>query len=327
MNAPLTIIIPAYNAERELSGCLESIFAQTRPARVLIANDGSTDRTAEIAEAAAVRSPLVQVLHLPHGGLIATRKASVPKIETPYFAFLDADDRLEPTFVEEMLNAAEKTNADLVFCPYLCVYDGVPRHVSYGGDDAASFRNTLPIQNNPELLLAVPTFFWGKIFRTEFVRPRIEFSPEGCIPLEDIPATVPLLIATPRLTKVTAPLYRYTISSNSMARVAKQELTRITSMRTLHERLEAMGALPKFFPQLAALNRCYLFDQLEKLRGYCDPPHQLRVVREYFRHLNRTLPRWRPHPFHPTFYAAYWYGVVIWNTLKTRLRRAKSAAP
>ena len=313
----LTVIVPAYNAAKDLPACLESLYAQTRAVRILIANDGSTDNTAAVADAAAVdHSATIQVLHLPHAGLIATRKASIPAVDTEYFAFLDADDALEPTFAEEMLDSAVRHDADLVFCPYLCVYDGVARHVSFGGEGDVFAKTTLPIRKNPNLLLSIPTFFWGKLFRTEYVRPRLDFAPEECKFLEDILAIVPLLIDMPRMAKVAQPLYRYSISSHSMCRVSYQELSRLAAMRTLHRRLEAIEALPDFLPQLCAINRCYLFDQLHKLRGYCDPRHQHHVVREYFRHLDGTLPRWRPHPFHPTFYAAYWHGVVAWNALR-----------
>lgn len=320
--ALLTIIVPAYNAAKVLPACLESLWAQTKPVCVLIANDGSTDDTAAIADAAAAAHPeSVRVLHLPHRGLIATRKSSISLVETEYFAFLDADDVMEAAFAEEMLAAAVRHRADMVFCPYRCIYDGVARHVSYGGECHAFADQLLPVRKAPHLLLGIPTFFWGKLFRTEYVRPRIDFPPEGCIPLEDIPVIVPLVIDMPRLAKVATPLYRYAISSDSMSRVSKQELSRLVAMGTLHQRLQAIGALPDFLPQLYALNRCHLFDQLHKLRGYCDPEHQHRVVREYFRHLDGTLPRWRPHPFHPTFYAAYWHGVVTWNALKNRFRR------
>ena len=318
----LTVIVPAYNAAKDLPACLESLYAQTLAIRVLIADDGSTDNTAALADAAAAdHSSSVHVLHLPHAGLIATRKASLATVATAYFAFLDADDAVEPTFAEEMLDSAVRHDADLVFCPYICVYDGVARHVSYGGEGGVFAETTLPIRKTPNLLLSIPTFFWGKLFRTEYVRPRIEFSPEECIPLEDIPAIVPLLIDMPRIAKVDRPLYRYTISTNSMCRVSQQELSRLSAMRTLHKRLKAIGALPEFLPQLHAINRCLLFDQLEKLRRYCDPEHQHDVVREYFRHLDGTLPHWRPHPFHPTFYAAYWHGVVAWNALRNRFSR------
>ncbi|MDY0150335.1 MAG: glycosyltransferase family 2 protein, partial [Kiritimatiellia bacterium] len=317
----LTIIVPAYNAAKTLPACLESLYAQTVPIHILIANDGSTDDTASIAEKAVNCSASVEVLHLRHSGLIATRKASISAVKTAYFAFLDADDALEATFAEEMLGSAVRHDADLVFCPYICVYDDIARHVSYGGEAEVFAQNTMPIRKSPGLLLRVPTFFWGKLFRTKYIRSRIDYPPVECIPLEDIPVIVPLLIDMPRMAKVATPLYRYAISSDSMCRVSKQELTRIVALRTLHERLEAIGALPTFLPQLYAINRCYLFDQLEKLRGYCDPAHQHRVIRDYFRHLEGTLPGWRPHPFHPTFYAAYWHGVVAWNTLRNRFTR------
>ena len=320
MEAELTIIVPAYNAGKVLPACLESLYAQTRPICILIADDGSTDDTGAIADSAAKRSASVRVLHLIHAGLIATRKASLAAVETAYFAFVDADDRIERTFAEEMLDAALRHEADLVFCPYTCVYDGVARHVSYSGDGTVFPGITRPIRNNPRLLMRVPTFFWGKLFRTDYVRPRIAYAPEECIPLEDIPAIVPLLIDIPSLAMVTTPLYRYTISSESMCRVSKQELSRLTAMRTLHERLEAIGALPEFLPQLHAINRCHLFDQLEKMRGYCDPGHQHHVVHEYFRHLDGTLPHWRPHPFHPTFYAAYWHWIIAQNSLRNKFR-------
>lgn len=314
----LTIIVPAYNAAKYLPTCLESLYAQTRKACILIANDGSTDDTAAIAAAAARRCECVNVLHLPHAGLIATRKASIANVETRYFAFVDADDSIEATFAEELLDSAVRHNADMVFCPNTCVYDGIARHVSYGGGGEQFAGSERPLRKNPQLLMSIPTFYWGKVFRTEYVRPRIVFPPEACIPLEDIPAIVPLLIDMPRIAKVSTPLYRYSILQNSMARVPKQELSRLTAMRTLHERLEAIGALPEFLPQLYAINRCHLFDQLEKLRGYCDPVHQHHVVREYFRHLDGTLPRWRPHPFHPTFYALYWHWMVTRNAIRRR---------
>lgn len=313
----LTVIVPTYNAAKDLPACLETLYAQTRAVRILIANDGSTDATAKIAEEAAAANPgMVRVAHFPHVGATAARKAAVQSVSTPYLAFLDVDDVLEPTFAEAMLDAAECHDADLVFCPYTCVYDGVARHVSFDGEGDAFTRAICPIRKTPSLLLAVPVFFWGKLFRTEYFLAHCDFASEESASLADIPTILPLLIDMPRIAKVAKPLYRYRISSNSMCRVSKQEITRLVAMRTLHRRLEAIGALPAFLPQLYAINRCYLFDQMEKLRGYCDPVHQHHVVREYFRHLDGTLPHWRPHPFHPTFYSAYWHWIVTRNAVK-----------
>lgn len=319
MNDPLvTTIIPAYNAGKDLPGALESLERQTLPTRIVIANDGSTDTTAELAENAA-RTKNIQVIHLPNSGANAARKAALKLVKTPFVAFLDADDAFEPCFIEKMLATATTFNADVVFCPYTCIYNGVEGHISYAGEGLEFAQQSYPIRMNPDLLMSIPVFFWGKLFRTEHVKAHLDFASRDCAPVEDIPTIIPFLINTPQLAKVSEPLYRYTIAPDSICRTSRQELFRLNAMRCLHKKLESIGALPDFMPQLKTINRIYLFDQLEKLCGYYDPIHQHRVIIEYFRHLNCTLGQWRPHPFHPTFYAAYWHTLVLWNSLRTKM--------
>ena len=317
MDLQLTIIVPLYNAEKVLPACLDSLRSQTIPVGVLLADDGSTDNSPAIADAFAANHPFAQVLHLAHSGVTAARLAALQHVQTPFLAFLDADDTLDPRFSEVMLSAALKQEATLVFCPYRCIYNGIPRHISYGGDTNARFQGSTPIRHNPSLLLEIPSFFWGKIFQTEFFLQHIHFCAEA-LAIEDVVVMYPFLIDVPTISKVPEPFYRYAISPNSFCHSPRQELTRLPALRELHRRFEKLGVLPTFLPQLYALNRCYLFDQLERLRNYVDPPHQHRVVREYFRHLDSTLPGWRPHPFHPTFYAAYWHAVVTWNAIRRK---------
>jgi glycosyltransferase involved in cell wall biosynthesis len=317
MKPLLTVLVPVYNAAKELLECIEMLYAQTRAVCILIADDGSTDETAKIADEAAAANPeIVRVAHYTHAGPTAARKVAVQSVRTPYLSFLDVDDALDTTFAEAMLDAAESHDADLVFCPYTCVYNGIARHVSFEENGEMFMRAICPIRKTPSLLLAIPVFFWGKLFRTDYFLAHCDFASEESASLADIPTILPLLIDIPRIVKVSKPLYRYSISSNSMCRASKQEITRLVAMRTLHRCLEEIGALPTFLPQLYAINKCYLFDQLEKLSGYCDPVHQHQVVRDYFRHLDDTLPNWRPHPFHPTFYSTYWHWIVAWNAVK-----------
>lgn len=318
MDPQLTIIVPVYNAEKVLPACLDCLRAQTVPVRILIADDGSTDASPAIVDSFVASHPFAQVRHLAHSGLPATRAAALERVQTPFFAFLDTDDTLDPRFSEIMLSTALHWGAMLVFCPYRCIYDGAPRHVSYAGDIDARFRNRTPIRHDPSLLLSIPSFFWGKVFQTDYFRRHLHFADETCAYLEDVVAMYPFLVDVPVIAKVPEPLYRYAISADSMCHAPRQELARLPALRELHRRFEELGALPTFLPQLYALNRCYLFDQLARLRSYVDPPHQHRVVREYFRHLDSTLPGWRPHPFHPTFHAAYWHALVAWNAIRAK---------
>lgn len=91
MTRPLiSCVVPAYNSERYLRDALASILAQTyRPIEIVVADDGSTDSTAQVA-----RSYSVEVLHVsqPTGGPAATRNLGLRAARGPFVAFLDADD-------------------------------------------------------------------------------------------------------------------------------------------------------------------------------------------------------------------------------------------
>lgn len=86
---PMTVVVCAYNEERYLEDCLRSLLECGYPGlEVLVCDDGSTDRTREIAE----RFPF-RVLALPHRGLGAARNAGIAAASGEIVAFLDADAR------------------------------------------------------------------------------------------------------------------------------------------------------------------------------------------------------------------------------------------
>jgi glycosyltransferase involved in cell wall biosynthesis len=106
MSAPLiTVVIGAYNAERYLGEAIESVLAQTyRNLELIVVDDGSTDRTGEIA--ASYGDP-VRCIRQENGGMAASRNRAIPEARGDYLAFLDADDRFPPEKLEQQLAAFE----------------------------------------------------------------------------------------------------------------------------------------------------------------------------------------------------------------------------
>jgi glycosyltransferase involved in cell wall biosynthesis len=99
--APVSVVVPAYNAERFLAAALESVAVQTLPAaEVIVVDDGSTDRTAEIARGFGAR-----VISQANGGLSAARNAGIRAAAQPWIALLDADDVWAATKIEEQWRA------------------------------------------------------------------------------------------------------------------------------------------------------------------------------------------------------------------------------
>lgn len=103
-----SIYIPCRNAERFLAGCIGAVRAQSLPPdEIIVVDDGSTDRTAEIARGSEAR-----VISLPsHPGLAAARNAAVSAARGELVASLDADCVPEPSWLEGLAKAMGATGA------------------------------------------------------------------------------------------------------------------------------------------------------------------------------------------------------------------------
>jgi glycosyltransferase involved in cell wall biosynthesis len=110
----VSVIVPARNAASYLSEALESIRAQTRaPDQVIVVDDGSTDETAEIAEAQAEPVTLIK---RSHGGVGAAVNSGLAAADGELISFLDADDLWTANKLEVQCAAlAAEPKIDMVF--------------------------------------------------------------------------------------------------------------------------------------------------------------------------------------------------------------------
>ena len=93
----LTVIIPAYNAEKYLPQCLDSVIGQTlKDIEVICVDDGSTDGSASVLQAYAQKDSRISVLTQGNSGQSAARNRALEKAKGAYVQFLDADDWLDP---------------------------------------------------------------------------------------------------------------------------------------------------------------------------------------------------------------------------------------
>jgi glycosyltransferase involved in cell wall biosynthesis len=111
---PLTsVVIPAYNAELFLERTLRSALRQTHSnLEVIVVDDGSTDKTRVIAEAAAATDERVRIISVPNGGVAKARNIGIAEANGEFVAFLDADDLWHPTKIELQLTAMSGRSGD-----------------------------------------------------------------------------------------------------------------------------------------------------------------------------------------------------------------------
>lgn len=116
----VTIIVAVYNAERFIHKCVDSLLGQTYPhIEVILVDDGSPDRCGTICDEYAARDSRVRVIHQPNGGVAVARQTGINHATGQYVIHADPDDWVEPTMIEELLNKALETGADIVICDYI----------------------------------------------------------------------------------------------------------------------------------------------------------------------------------------------------------------
>lgn len=115
----ISAIMPVYNVEKYVGKCIESLQKQTLGDFELIAvDDGSPDRSGEICDEYAKNDPRIKVIHQKNSGAPAARNAAIEIATGKYLYFMDSDDWAEKTMLEDMYNAAEANEAQLVVAGY-----------------------------------------------------------------------------------------------------------------------------------------------------------------------------------------------------------------
>jgi len=111
----ISVIIPVYNYERYLGEAIESVLSQTyQDLEVIVVDDGSTDRSGEVAKSFAGRG--VRYCQEVHAGIGPARNKGVELAQGEFIAFLDADDRWPLEKIERQLRAFENDPAlEMVF--------------------------------------------------------------------------------------------------------------------------------------------------------------------------------------------------------------------
>lgn len=117
----VSIVIPAYNAEKVIARCLESIAAQTYAnIEAVVVNDGSKDSTRAVCEELIGRYPdKITLINQENAGPSAARNNGIKSSAGEYVGFVDADDYIEPQTVEKMMTAIIENDAQMAVCGYI----------------------------------------------------------------------------------------------------------------------------------------------------------------------------------------------------------------
>ena len=165
----LSVIIPAYNVEKWIGRCLDSVLNQTfQDIEIIVIDDGSIDKTGEILDEYSLRYDQINVIHQKNQGLINVRETGIKLAKGEFIGFIDGDDCVNSVMYQKLIKNAEKYEADISQCGMLyCFYDGRKKPM-YGTEDINIYDN---FEGQKELLEGrkIEPSLCNKIYKKEIL--------------------------------------------------------------------------------------------------------------------------------------------------------------
>ena len=249
MGSGLTVVVPVYNVEKYLSKCINSILEQTLMVdEIILVDDGSKDKSGEIAEAYAARYKKIKVIHQENGGLSAARNAGIDAATKEYIAFVDSDDYIDSAMYETLMSRLQNDCADISI-------GGVWYEQENGTKYSPYVPNIAKVWNKTESLIELNSYqhfnmsfcnaiFKRTLFETEtYGEGRLRF-PVGKL-CEDFYLMHRIVARAENITYTSTPFYHYVQRGNSISRNAKVNLAPMDAS------LAQLEFYRKWFPELA----------------------------------------------------------------------------
>lgn len=119
----ISVVVPIYNTEKYLRECLDSIVNQTyKNLEILLINDGSTDSSLDICKEYEEKDNRIKIISQENQGLSGARNTGIDNSSADLLMFIDSDDVMLDTMIEELYNNLIEYDADISYCDFFYYY-------------------------------------------------------------------------------------------------------------------------------------------------------------------------------------------------------------
>ena len=210
----VSVIIPAYNAEKYIAFCLDTVTAQTyRNLEIIVVDDGSKDSTGKICDEYAEKDSRIKVIHQDNKGVAQTRNVGLDNASGEYFAFIDSDDYIGAGMLRTLAGAIDRFHCDVIDFGFAVDTDGT---ITKRLVDDLPHDRTFTLAELPQLLLTQPNA-WSRCWkRSLFLDTGIRYPSR--VWYEDIRTTTKLFAAAGSICAVPDVFYYYVVREGSITR-------------------------------------------------------------------------------------------------------------
>ena len=172
MNPYISIIIPAYNEENKIKDTLENIKTIEEISEIIVVDDGSSDNSGEICNRYSKIDNRVIYYEKKNGGICSARNFGLERARGKYIAFIDNDDEVMPTLLEDNLFLLKKYDAEIVKFQKTKRYlkDGkIKSEIKKDMEFDIKFLSFDELIDNFKYVLEYGGTIWNCIFKKEFL--------------------------------------------------------------------------------------------------------------------------------------------------------------
>lgn len=208
----LTVVVPVYKVEPYINKCLDSLLVpgeQLDKLEVIVVNDGTPDRSAEMAREYEIKYPgTFRVIDKENGGHGSAWNRGLKEASGKYLRFLDSDDWFDTAEFSRQIAWLENVETDLVLSPFFRYHmdtnqiELVPLHSGGGNKTCSADVFEWMLEKNEV------TMFWGCVYKTEMLKKELPLFMERVFYDDGILIIAPVLLAQ-KVSIYEGPVYYY----------------------------------------------------------------------------------------------------------------------
>ncbi len=275
MSHLISVIVPVYNVESYLPKCIESIMNQTyKNLQILLIDDGSTDQSGYICEKYAQADNRIEVVHKENEGPASARKVGIALARGEYIGFVDADDYIDLSYYQELLDDIIENDVDFVNGGYIIENDGLETMCNQYETGIyeltgkqAEFIKTYMLKPDSDLHMSFGV--WCKLFKADLVRRGDAIVPASQRRGEDKLLVFSCILNSKRIYLDKRAGYHYVMRSSSITHChhAESIMDYGTLYRCLVDLFDAHGILEVVRDELAVHFKDLLLDLFSQGAG------------------------------------------------------------
>lgn len=285
----VSVIVPAYNVDKYIEKCLDTLTKQTlKEIEIIVVNDGSTDGTKQKIEKYIKKYPeKIIYLEKENGGLSDARNYGMPYAKGEYIGCIDSDDYVEENMYEEMYKKAKEENSDMVECDFIWEYPDKQKI------DVGKIYN-----NKKEAMICARVVAWNKIIKRDIIEKQHIQYPKG-LRYEDVEFFYKILPSLEKISFVKKPFIHYIQRENSISNTQNERVQEIFDIfKNVIEYYKKNNLYEEYKEELEyTYTKILLCSSLLRIVKVNNKEKRNELEKKTWDELNKRFPNWRRNKY------------------------------